>query len=66
MLDEERRSQRRDDGNGDDDRIDIVRDHAEGQAEARYDEGEFTDLRERAAAVNSILQALPGEQHAHR
>ena len=66
MLDEERRCQRRDDGDGDDDRIDIVRNHAEGQAKARYDKGEFTDLRKRAAAVNSILQALPGEQHPHR
>ena len=59
VLDEERRCQRRDDGDGDDDRIDIVRNHAEGQAKARYDKGEFTDLRKRAAAVNSILQALP-------
>ena len=63
-LDKERRGQRGNDGYGDDDGIDIVRDHAQRQAQRCDDERKFADLRQRAAAVDGLAQRVAGQQHA--
>lgn len=63
-LDKERRGQRSDDGYGDDDGIDVVRDHAQRQAQRRNDKRKFTDLRQCAAAVDGP-DAACGRTAAH-
>ena len=65
-LDKEWRGQRGNDGYGDDDGIDIVRDHAQRQTQRRDDKRKFADLRQRAAAVDGLPQCVAGQQHTQR
>ena len=66
MLYEEGRCQRRDNGHGDDDGIDVVGDDSERESETCDNEGKLTYLCQRAAAVHRVLETLAGEEYAER
>ena len=64
ILDQKRRCQRRDDGHGDHDGIEMVGDHAEVHTKGRDDKGKLADLGQRTAAAHGPAETLPGQQHA--